>query len=162
MRKSLVTSFILVALAACQRVSMDQNLVANNDDVRARAVIKLTALPEKKKAQLVPVLIAKMKDPESRIANRAADALVAIGQPALPSLETCLKEKDPFVRITALSAIGQLGDSAKSAVPIIMVSLNDPHPLAREEAALTLGKIGQSSPKALAAAQETLQQLNLN
>jgi HEAT repeat protein len=129
---------------------LEEKLVSQNEQVRVKAQRKLTGLPAEDKLKLVGPLVAYLKDPESRVVNRAVDALVMIGPASVPALEQSLKEPDLYTRLSAASALGRLGPISKSAVPTLVASLNDPHPLMREETAHALGNIGEgAAPEAV-------------
>ena len=142
MRKTFLFALIL-GLAGCSFFqSLDQRLVSENQKVRTKAMAKLTALSADKKIQLISPLIEKLRNPESRIANRAADALVIIGAPIIDQLKPLLKDPDAFVRANAVSILGRLGPYARGAIAEITECLKDPHPLVREEATLAIAKLG--------------------
>ena len=121
---------------------LDEKLISSDDKTRSAAIYKLSELSEEKQAALVEPLLRHLKDPESRVVNRVVDALSAIGRPAVDGLRTKLKDADPYVRLSAVSALGQMGPMASGSVPDLIQSLSDPYPLVREEAAFSLGQMG--------------------
>ena len=69
------------------------------------------ALGEIKDPSAVAVLCEALKDSEVCIQNKAADALVRIGVPAVPALSEALKDSDSDVRWRVAVALGWIGDS---------------------------------------------------
>lgn len=107
---------------------------------------KLPNLSPEKRAALAEPLAGHLNDPESRVANRAVEALAALGQPAVTAVRKKLKDPDIYVRVSAAAALGQIGPAAQEAVPDLQEALRDPHPLVREEAVEALKKIGAAPP----------------
>ncbi len=70
---------------------------------------------------------------DSRVRQKAAEALGKLGPPALEPLIACLDEKDPSVRSLAATSLGQLHDS-RALTPLIacMVELSGKDPTDEE------------------------------
>lgn len=125
---------------------LDVRLLSENEKTRMKAIVKLVSLSPQEKLPIVDKLIGRLNDPENRVANRAADALIIIGAPAVPAVRTKLSDADVFVRITAISILGQMQPPAKGVASELVAALHDSHPLVREEAALALKKLGIKPP----------------
>lgn len=154
MRKA--TPIILMAmmglsLLSCQRTPLQDRLVAEDTTTRAKALSKLVRLSDEKKSALIPLLIQHFKDPDNRLADRARRAMIAMGPISVEPLAQTLKDPDVYARMSAASALGQMGAEAAPAVTSLTAALTDQHPLVREESAHALGEIGEPAAAASAA-----------
>lgn len=148
-------ALLLMACTACQLLTpLDQRLLADEDKVRESALEKLADLPTEKRLKLVPLLLPGLKSDDSRMANRAADGLVAVGEPAVAPLIDSAQTGDLYTRLVAIDALGRLAYTAQAALPALVETLKDPHPLIRESAARAIGQIGVSSLKIVEALKE--------
>ena len=57
--------------------------------------------------------IRKLGNPDERVQKQAFDALVQMGQPAVPALVEALKDQDSSVRETAAEALRKIGPTDK-------------------------------------------------
>lgn len=73
----------------------------------------------------------------------AAYALAASGEKAIEPLVGLLACKDPWVRINAVFALGELGPIAKRAVPEVVKLLDDPHQQVVRQTLDALASIGE-------------------
>lgn len=135
-------------LAACDKTPLADRLLSDDPVVREKAFAKLAKMAPAKRSVTVPVLMAALEHPEARINQRAGDALVIVGAPAVSSLTEALKSELPFVRICAAEALGRIPQAASTAVVPLTEALKDPHPLVREEAAFSLGAFGARADSA--------------
>ena len=71
----------------------------------------------------------------------AADALVEIGEPAVPVLIEALHDEEPRVRNRAIYILGQLGESALAAIPALRERLNDPVDYVSQQASNVLKRL---------------------
>lgn len=111
------------------------------------------ALRKEKDPDAVPALAAAMRDPDSRVAIAAAQALQVIGDPAIGALAEALKDPAWTVRWQAALMLKHLKN--RQALEPLVAALQDDYWLVRGTAALALGDIGD--PRAyepLAAAQQ--------
>lgn len=117
--------------------------------VRAEAAYALGQIGD---SRAVPALISALNDPERlNVARKAAWALGQLGADALPPLLESLRSQDRDARLSAASALGQLGD--KRAVPALVEALHDADPYVRTAAADALGSLrSKRSLQALAEA----------
>ena len=106
---------------------------------------EITSNDFEKKETLIPALISNLKNPDSRVVNRALDALVVLGPQSIAGLQQSLQDPDIYTRLSAAAALGKLGPVAKASVPGLVACLQDAHPLMREEAAFALGSIGEAA-----------------
>jgi hypothetical protein len=84
------------------------------------------------------------------VAQTALDALIRIGQPAVPSLIALLKEPDPRLRGEAVVALSRIGPEAQAAVPqLTALAQNDPDEAIRKSAVRALGQIGPAAASAV-------------
>ena len=70
-----------------------------------------------------PALVAMLGDPDRLCAELAADALVAIGAPAVEALLEVLENGSPQARLGAARALAQIGD--ERAIPAFFSLLDD-------------------------------------
>lgn len=69
-----------------------------------------------------------------RIGNFETD-----GAPAIPLLTGWCNDKDPWVRLGAVNALGQIGLEPEIVVPVLLAALKDPNEMVRRDAAEALG-----------------------
>ena len=79
----------------------------------------------------------------------AAYALSACGKRAMPALLGLLERADPWVRINAAFALGEMGPTAREAVPALAELLSDPHQQVVRQVLDALGAIGEGIDGAL-------------
>ena len=84
--------------------------------------------------------------------QEAVNALVQMGQSAVPALAEALKDKNSVVRTNAAQALKKIGPEAQAAAPALVEALNDKEPVVRGHAAEVLGQIGELAVPALAKA----------
>jgi len=142
--------------AACGPTGLFNKLISSETAVREKALEKVKTLSSDKKSELVPLLIQTLSSDNNDIINRGADALVAIGQEALPSLVEQSQSPDPFIRLKTIESFGRMGPAAYSALPCILTATKDPHPLVRAEALYGLVNLGAVGPDAVAILNEGL------
>ncbi len=125
--------------------------------------------------EAIPGLTEAMRGTNIVLCRLASKALSEIGRPALPTLLTHLRHRDPFVRGEAALALGWIGPAAAAAVPGLIESLQTtapppasdadpsatPAPPPAEEAsrlyaAQSLGRIGPRAATALPALRKAL------
>jgi hypothetical protein len=84
------------------------------------------------------------------IEQTALDALIRIGEPAVPSLITLLNEPDSHLRGEAVVALSRIGPEAQAAVPrLIALAQGDPDEAIRKSAVRALGQIGPAAAPAV-------------
>jgi HEAT repeat protein len=92
----------------------------NSREVRRAAVYALGDIGPDAKAA-VPALAAIFRHVDSQSPyNEAKQALIAIGEPAVPALIDALKDPSSDVRRWSLEALWSIGSPAKAAVPAIL------------------------------------------
>ena len=98
-------------------------------------------------------LITALKDSDSSVRARAAQAIGDIGadaMPAVPALLTLLKNADEGSRIGACIALRGVGPAAKQALPALRQALADPSPDVRrfaQQAIDNIRTVGIDAPK---------------
>jgi HEAT repeat protein len=137
-----------------------KDLFSENDAVRLKAIETVKSWPTAKRKALVSGLMDSLKAQDSKVVDRAAQALVATGDAGVDSVSSLLLDEDVFVRLTAASILGRIGPPAKPALPLLVKGLKDAHPLVREESAGAIGKIGGNDPLALSALIEAMSDEN--
>ena len=90
----------------------------------------------------------------------ATYGLAAGGAPAIPVLAALLARDDPWLRINAAFALGELGPAAVVAVPALAALLDDPHQQVVRQALDALGAIGHGLEAALPAVERLLTDSN--
>jgi HEAT repeat protein len=117
--------------------------------VRQDAILGLT--PASGKAdQIVPALASLVKDDNERVRHAVLPILSRFGAEAVPPLAEALQNKDPVMRWTAASSLGNLGPVAKKAIPNLAQAVRDPNATVRNYAVYALTTIGPESVPALA------------
>lgn len=89
-------------------------------EVRAAVALALCSHPGE---EAIPALIHSLKDDDALTAGLAGNALVRVGNSAVPSLLEVMKEAPVSARILALRALCEIRDHR--AIPIMMKCLND-------------------------------------
>jgi HEAT repeat protein len=100
--------------------------------------------------EVIPALIAALKDPEPRVTMAAVYVLGELGLRAAPYLIRSLKDADTTVRWRAASALGKIGTKVKEVIPALITALMDLEPEVRSRAADALAEIGAEAAPALA------------
>jgi HEAT repeat protein len=93
--------------------------------------------------------ILKLGNPDERVQKQDVDALVQMGQTAVPALAEALKDKEPGVRQIAAKALGRIGPKPEAAVPALTEALKDKEGFVRWVAAQALAQIGETAVPAL-------------
>jgi hypothetical protein len=62
-----------------------------------------------------------------RVRNVASDALIRIGEPAIPALVEALSDENEWIRSIAASTLGQLGPTAKRSFSSLQLQLDEPN-----------------------------------
>jgi len=112
----------------------------------ADAMVRLQAawaLGQIASANAVEALVAALGDPEPNVRFEAAEALVAIGPPAVPELMAGTNCPDGEARGAACYALGRLGDVA--ALGALAARLEDEDELTRAQAAWAMGELRQDA-----------------
>jgi HEAT repeat protein len=87
----------------------------------------------------LPELAALLDDLSDNVRRAAADALVAIRDPAvLPLLQRAARDKDPLVRVAAVKGLGASGDVSEATVTAVLSVLADENPYIRRQAITAL------------------------
>jgi len=167
-RHTACTAISLLGPAAKDAVSTLIGLLDDpRQDVQKAAIESLLEIgPDS--ARAAPRLVLKLGNPDfmrnngimgSGATHLAADALVAIGTPAVPALVASLRSNSADAREMAAMTLGRIGPAARDAVPALARMLTHRVVLQDLMAADALGKIGpaaaQASP-ALNAAYDSL------
>ena len=96
--------------------------------------------------------VADLGGTDSALRRRAAAALPAFGDAAVPALgQAVVADPDPEVRLEAVKALGRLGPVARPAVPSLVKGMRDRVAYVRRGAAAVLGSVGPATPEGLAA-----------
>jgi HEAT repeat protein len=116
-------------------------LIAALDDpdtsVRQCAALGLRLVPD---PQAVPRLIACLDDRDPLFASLVADALIAIGEPAVPALLNIMESGAHPVRLAAVRALALIGD--KRAIPVLFAALDEDSALMEYWAGEGLERLG--------------------
>ena len=73
----------------------------------------------------MPILIKALCEADDQVRQSVADALAAVGKPAVPALIRAAGDADARVRSVAVDALGQIGAPAREAVPALATALRD-------------------------------------
>ncbi len=131
-------------LSSCQRPDIKPDLFSDNPSIRMLALGRLAELQSSEKLALLPDLMNALTSSDPKVAEKAGDALKTLGNLAMPSLAQAMNDSDPYVRLSVVEVIGQIGLSVPDVVRALAQGLTDPHPLVREQAGLTLGRSNET------------------
>ena len=108
--------------------------------------------------EVLPTLVAALKDPDYDVRRTAVRALGEYGnassktvEEVLAALVSALKDPDDDVRKTAVEALGKYGTAAAQIVKYLTPLLNDEVLDVREATAEALGNIGPAAPESIPA-----------
>src|SRR5690349_15771828 len=96
-----IAALLLVAALGCNFWPVDRRALSGNRHIRSAALKSIRNMEDVDRAKLVDPLVKALAAPDDRITNRAAEALVAVGEPALDPLIAALGTPDPFIRTLA-------------------------------------------------------------
>lgn len=94
----------------------------------------------------VPALVRCLADPDPATRKRVADALIAIGAPAVPYLRSVLQSPGAHMRLAAIEVLVAIRDPS-SVLPLIALLKDEKHTEVRCAVVFALGEIG--SPEAI-------------
>ncbi|MBP2132512.1 HEAT repeat protein [Methanomicrobium sp. W14] len=80
----------------------------------------------------IPALIRHFSDSEDYVREECSNSVAKIGNSSIPFLENMVSNSNELVRISSLSALGDISDP--SGIPPVTRSLNDPEQSVREKA----------------------------
>lgn len=93
-------------------------------------------------------LAGELRSPDVLVSWQAADQLARAGAAGIPWLVEAMRNRDPGVRLLAVSALGRTMPLPREAIPALVVCLRDTEVRVRRQAADALGRFG---PEAAAA-----------
>lgn len=144
-----ISAVVLVLSAlvfnSCNTTPLENRLISADSAIRDKGVQKLATLSVKKQQLLLPKLLPYLKSDDSRIVDRVNQALVTIGSPAVESIAPLIKDPDVYVRLNAVTVLGDMGPRAQNSLPVLLEALKDAHPLVREESLYSIGQIAQNN-----------------
>jgi HEAT repeat protein len=139
-------------LARCGKAAVPElrkTLKDKSLDVRRLAITTLGAIGSDA-AEVVPDLLALMRDTQSGLQDDTSEALAGIGAPAVAALaEVLQQEQEPALRKRAILALAKVG---KPAVPVLDKVLGDRDASVRLQAVTALGQIGAPAVEPLVGA----------
>jgi HEAT repeat protein len=106
-------------------------------EVRQAAALGLCSHPDETG---IRPLIRVLSDGDSMVSDLARNALVAIGEPAVPALIDVLKEASQRARINALRALAEIVDY--STIPTLMAALEEDSAMMQHWAEEGLERLG--------------------
>lgn len=115
-----------------------QTLIGDSNwRVRKAAVESAVTFPPNK---VIPVLIAGLFDPvNAGLRNSSFEALLKIGEPALPYLYETIVDEDPDVKLAIIHLLGEIPN--KTSTPHLIYFLNHPNKNFVSAAVESLGKL---------------------
>jgi hypothetical protein len=140
-----------VFASACSFSPLQERVLSSNPKVRLRALKRVRGLVPDERDKLVNAMIGALGNADGRIANRAAETLTVVGEPAVEPVLQVLESPDPFLRVVGISVLADIAAQPDDVVPALTARLSDPHPLVREEAAHGLSAFGTRAASAEAA-----------
>jgi len=108
-----------------------------DEDVRACAVL---ALGELRCPEVIEPLVTALQDSSGYVARLAGNALIHLGEWAVPALIEVLEIGPPRARVNAARALAAL--EAREAIPALIRALEDPSALVVHYAEEALEKLG--------------------
>jgi HEAT repeat protein len=124
-----------------------EGLDSDDPVVRREALRSIGKLKERAPldaAAVLPVLVARMKDPDPGVRAVAATYLGIIHEgagEAIPALIVGLRDPDPEVRRASAAAIGSFGEAAAPALPALKRAASDSHDDVAREAGQAIVKL---------------------
>jgi HEAT repeat protein len=116
-------------------------LIGSLDDadvsVRQCAAVALRQRPN---SNAVPQLVKALNDPDRLMARLAADALIAIGEVAVPPMIEVMESGSSQARLEAVRALAEIGDSR--AIPVLFTALDGDSAVIEHWAGVGLQKMG--------------------
>ncbi|NEQ13393.1 MAG: NACHT domain-containing protein [Moorea sp. SIO3E2] len=112
------------------------------------------------KDQVITILLTRLKDDDSDVRVRAADALGELGnssETVINALFARFQDENSDVRWRAAIALGKLGNSSETVVNALLAKLQDPDAGVRDRAAVALGNSDNSSETLVSALLAQLQ-----
>ncbi|MBL8797936.1 MAG: HEAT repeat domain-containing protein [Planctomycetia bacterium] len=100
-----------------------------------------------KHKDLIPVLIAALRDGDSEVRQTTAYTLTQLGKEAVPALTAALGDKDPELRANAAIVLGQFGKQAQDALPALLHAMQDPDPEVRRRVIYAISRIVEASSR---------------
>jgi len=95
--------------------------------------------------EAVPDLVQLLTVENENVRLHASKALADIGEVAVPSLISALKQPEPAMRTSAADVLGAIGPAAKDAIPSLATLLGDQEQEVSRHAASALGLIGPAA-----------------
>lgn len=155
----ILTSTVLVSCAA----PLEQRLTSSDDDVYPLAVTEFKNSSPTQRAKVIKKLANALSDPNYKVRESAAGALLTIGPEAknvVPELVKALNDPYSQVRAYAAGTLMTLGSKAEGAVPELAKALSDHNDKVREYAASALKNIGPAAKSAVPELVKTLRDTN--
>lgn len=90
-----------------------------------------------------PAIMALLKHPDSKVRDKAIEALSWVLPPPVATAVSALKEQDPKIRAGAAEALGRMGPSAAAAAAPLVKALKDQDQDVRVSAAAALARLGR-------------------
>ncbi|NEQ08165.1 MAG: NACHT domain-containing protein [Moorea sp. SIO4E2] len=127
-------------------------LLKKQSDINEKRLLNYRAkLGEKD--QVIDIWLERLKDNDSDVRERAADALGKLGNSSdtvvkeniVKSLLALLEDNDSNVRISAAYELGKLGKDSETVVNALLALLEQHNSDVRSSASTALGKLGNSS-----------------
>ena len=118
-----------------------------NPDVRREAACFLhgpAGQQDPLMVDILPDLIDGLRDGQSPVRVRAAQALGILGDKAVaavPALIEALKDEESYVRQWAAAALGSIGPKTRTAIPALTEALLDDDQFVRDEASKALDRV---------------------
>jgi HEAT repeat protein len=112
------------ALAACPQPASRRGLCrALEDQEPTVRYCAAAALREQPCIEALPLLISTLHEEDRLLSRLAGDALIALGQDAIPSLEEASQSEHPAVRIEAVRSLAKMRHP--QAIPALFKALED-------------------------------------
>ena len=105
-------------------------------------------------SSVTEAFIARLNDQDHGVGGVVANALVELGEPAVPALIKALDNKD--LRGYAVATLGRIGPKAAAAIGPLTATLADELPAIRRETLFAIGAIAPADPTVIAALAKSL------
>lgn len=106
-------------------------------EIRQCAALGLCSHPDER---AVPVLLKALADPDGMLSTLAANALIAVGEPAVPGLLDLLNDAPQSARLNAMRALAEIADPR--TIPAMMAALEEDSAVLQHWAELGLERLG--------------------
>jgi len=131
--------------------ALDEQLKSQNRDVREAAIRAVGNMGAEAKRAVPGLLNVVVVEQHEELRTAAMDALVSLGEEAVPDTAKALKDDRPPMRLAACAILGRIGPRAGKAATALAATVKDKSPEVRAAAAAAIGGLGAEGRSAVSA-----------